>query len=1034
MFGISKRSPPARAPTRSEQVRTLWVEFEVWHTARHDEIESKIQAALKELEQKWRSTKSRRQKKDPKELEEQKTKTRLELEKTLDGNMIRQEWDKRLRDAGLQSEDWIDMTEEEQRKVEMILGADLELEEVEEAPRISETYAVVDPTSFHLADNWMEVKQTLRSDDQLSLEASTASSISSTSDLWSTPVYPSWSSEASRSSAQSSQASSPEWQTKYLASDTSSSSSHPSTSASSQSRPKSHGQYIGPQLASDSEADDDEASFEKFKLSTRIKKIREFHEEAAEADIRLTLDLDEARRKKSWSKDEEAQRVRAHEADMFALRERKESERKADVDAERTKRRAELRPQLPTEQDFDSKAQKFLKDFHFSLERDVPIASETPTIRQSAFPRTRKQSLQHLHQQDWAESGNDTPTPTTRSSGWSFKKEKSALSGSGVGASHFGDAPPLKRLATAPAAVASASKTVLPHSSSVEEEEYSIKVSKDQIDTALPQSKKAAQTATPVSGVSVPVPISISKKSKKEKAKAGKKVAAPGIERTDSSEETPQRADDTSPKIPGHWGWGENPSHASSSTAEASSPWAGFSSSFTPTPSTLSSSTVASSSSHPLYTTHTPTPAASTSTLSFAPAPTATLATAAPHTSQVPDNRRVWIPPAALEANLNNKNRDIKAKHLEVPIPVQKSVSGPSAGSAQGKLPSTSNALFDVPTQIQKSVSGPSEFGAKIGVTTEGSRGGQTQAKPTENGREVHEPLTNGVTPGSSSSKPASAAPAKAPVAKPAIVVAPPLTKSSSSSSTSSKKKSKGKKKVTIEEAQDEELGLSDEDKARGIERLPVDYRYIMESVEEPKAPKPVVSEPQAQEMFRGVFEYGDKDSSPIPAASMTSDNPSRFQPARQQHDTWVPPAPAPAPASTSSSTSSSTLGPNDRSRWVPGTTDSTKKQEKQEKKVRWTQSAYAYDAPEPKSEVEDVFLSALDSLEAVIRGEAVDAVPSGVASSGPGVESGRWGMKNKKAQSKGRAAVENSDERLWQHTLSSLGRGGSNISATSVI
>ncbi|KAF9071905.1 hypothetical protein BDP27DRAFT_463625, partial [Rhodocollybia butyracea] len=197
MFGIAKRAPVARTPPRSQQVRSLWIEFEVWHAARLEEIESKIQAALKDLDTKWRSTKSRRTKKDPKELEEEKTKARLELEKTLDGNVVRQEWDKRLRGAGLQSEDWSDMTEEEQRKVEMILGADLEPEE--ERPHFSDAYAVVDPNSFHsLDDAWLEVKQTLRSDDQMSLDASTPSS--STSDAWSAPAYASWSSEASRSS------------------------------------------------------------------------------------------------------------------------------------------------------------------------------------------------------------------------------------------------------------------------------------------------------------------------------------------------------------------------------------------------------------------------------------------------------------------------------------------------------------------------------------------------------------------------------------------------------------------------------------------------------------------------------------------------------------------------------------------------------------------------------------------------------------------------------------------------------------------
>ncbi|KAJ3847543.1 hypothetical protein EV368DRAFT_50991, partial [Lentinula lateritia] len=425
MFSISKRPTVARTPTRSEQVRLLWVDFELWHVAQSQEIENKIKVALKDLDQKWRM-KSRRLKKDPKELEEEKTKARLALENTLDGNVVRQEWERRLSNAGLVSEDWVDIKDEEQRKVEMILGADLEFEE-DDHPRFHESYAV-----------------TLRSDDQLSLNAS-SSSASSISEAWNGPAYALWSSEASRSSAQSSQTSSPEWPNKYLASDASSaSSSRPSTStsmsSSSHSRSKSHGHYIGPQLTSDTD-EDEETSFEKWKLALRIRKIREFHDDAADADAQLTLDLDEARRTKSWSKEDEAQRVRAHEVDMLALRERKEMERKADVDSERQRRMAELRQPPSNERDFNTTAQKFLKTLH--LERDPPSISDTPTIRQSAFVRTRKQSLSHLQQQEWPESGNDTPTPTARTSTWNFKKENSASA-----VSTLGQAPPLKRLPT----------------------------------------------------------------------------------------------------------------------------------------------------------------------------------------------------------------------------------------------------------------------------------------------------------------------------------------------------------------------------------------------------------------------------------------------------------------------------------------------------------------------------------------------------------------------------------------------------------
>lgn len=178
MFSLSKPkrssaatvAPPIPPPTRSNQVRNLWSQFEGWHAAQLGEIEGEIEAKLRELDQKHHSTqtptqkKSRKGKKDPvippvnlKELEEEKTKIRLELEKKLSGNVVRQEWDKRLGEAGLQSDDWIDITEEEQRKVESILGADLE-EEPEPEPESPPRFYMVDPNSFHtLDDAWLEV-------------------------------------------------------------------------------------------------------------------------------------------------------------------------------------------------------------------------------------------------------------------------------------------------------------------------------------------------------------------------------------------------------------------------------------------------------------------------------------------------------------------------------------------------------------------------------------------------------------------------------------------------------------------------------------------------------------------------------------------------------------------------------------------------------------------------------------------------------------------------------------------------------------
>ncbi|KAJ3936206.1 MAG: hypothetical protein NXY57DRAFT_282944 [Lentinula lateritia] len=1059
MFSISKWPTVARTPTRSEQVRLLWVDFELWHVAQSQEIENKIKIALKDLDQKWR-TKSRRLKKDSKELEEEKTKARLALENTLDGNVVRQEWERRLSNAGLVSEDWVDITDEEQRKVELILGADLEFEE-DDHRRFHESYAVVDPNSFHsLDDAWLEVKQTLRSDDQLSLNAST-SSASSISEAWNGPAYALWSSEASRSSAQSSQTSSPEWPNKYLASDASSaSSSRPSTStsmsSSSHSRSKSHGHYIGPQLTSDTD-EDEESSFEKWKLALRIRKIREFHDDAADADTQLTLDLDEARRTKSWSKEDEAQRVRAHEVDMIALRERKEMERKADVDSERQRRMAELRQPSSTERDFNTTAQKFLKTLH--LERDSPSISDTPTIRQSAFVRTRKQSLSHLQQQEWPESGNDTPTPTARTSTWNFKKENLASA-----ASTLGEAPPLKRLPTGPVHVTSTSGTKVPLPSIFGE---SVSASNPKVAVG-PAPSPTAQVSTknaPNAVVSVAASVSSSsKKSKKEKekaekekAKAGKKSNTAPVEKNESSNaEANLRNNDTIPvgmTMPGQWGWGGDLNVASSTSvapAVTGNPSSTSNVSFlASTPSTSSATTLSSSShaspySHPFgssSTSNTSLPAHSFS----APPPVSFPITTAPtiknQTSHVhaavPDNRRVWLPPSALETSNSKNMKGKQSIHtmLEVPAPVpaaapatqiHKSTSGPVnlAGNSPNLNLSTGAGMLDVPmpTHIQKSVSGSPDVSLKVESAVFPAVTAAAPPSSISQGAQLNSRESHSVKPGVKATHTSSVSPAQ-PTGSSAPSGSTALPPSSSLTSSSSKKKSKGKKKVTIEETQDEES--ANVSKGKGIERLPVDSRYIIEPISEPEAPRPVVAEPQAQEMFKDILEYDSLKALPISTSVSTSSLASENQ--QSGYNVWAPPT-----ASTASSSSSS-LPQNDHARWIPkgGAHESFAIPDKQEKKVRWTPNAYSYDAPNVLGQgQQDVFLSALDSLEAIIRdengGHSLDGHSAVMVGAGKRDAS-------KKSQGRGKAE-SNSDDTFWQHAMASLGRGGSNVLATSAI
>lgn len=107
---------------------------------------------------------------------------------------------------------------------------------------------------------------------------------------------------------------------------------------------RAHGSsYIGPKISDSDETSDEEADFEKFKMQTRIEKIFEFHREAAHADMDLALALHNDRKAKKSSKASDALRVQEHGQQMLRLQAKKEEERKALVEAERGKRRNEIR-------------------------------------------------------------------------------------------------------------------------------------------------------------------------------------------------------------------------------------------------------------------------------------------------------------------------------------------------------------------------------------------------------------------------------------------------------------------------------------------------------------------------------------------------------------------------------------------------------------------------------------------------------------------------------------------------------------------
>ncbi|KAF8881253.1 hypothetical protein BD779DRAFT_1788368 [Infundibulicybe gibba] len=101
--------------------------------------------------------------------------------------------------------------------------------------------------------------------------------------------------------------------------------------------------YLGPQLADSEDMHNEEAEFEKFKMETRITKIWEFHHTAAVADINLIKDIFASTKTGSLRKEEDLMRIAEHERRMTELREVKEQERKDIVEAERQRRRAEIR-------------------------------------------------------------------------------------------------------------------------------------------------------------------------------------------------------------------------------------------------------------------------------------------------------------------------------------------------------------------------------------------------------------------------------------------------------------------------------------------------------------------------------------------------------------------------------------------------------------------------------------------------------------------------------------------------------------------
>ncbi|KAF9254599.1 hypothetical protein L218DRAFT_461377 [Marasmius fiardii PR-910] len=969
--------PPKRSTvsmSRADQVRNLWAEFEIWHTEQLAQLDERIQKVLQEIDQNRKPTGGKKKnkgkdKEKDQEIEKKKAEARKEIEKSFGGNKVREEWQSRLHKAGLFDQDWDNMTENEQRKVEKILGVDLDEVDVtiiETAPPppappaptsaqrtspssmftssmasssrtdiLSDNYAFVDPTTFSTEaieaegtgtfDNWLEVRQRIKSDDEISLDASTTSSWGGGNEV---PAYLAWSSELSRSSTQSSQTSlsgSPErlmsklpgpepiqsnlvssavnrlnlfgdddtpntkrqadaahpdpmraGRTSFKNLDHTMRGVHPSGSSTSSinKRSKSRSRYIGPELVDREEESVEAQQFKEFKRMVRAQKIREFHDEAAQADIDLAVVIDEAIQSRTESKEVTARLIEEHEQAMLRLRQRKEEERKEIVEKERQRRLAEfdhrkrhskpLIHHLPTisPQDEASLAgigidrsvltEKFLRELQFGPDAASSSAavSDTPTIR-SHLSRMRLPNISEWLTGASNDSGTDTPTPTIPSSGWQFEDAP-------VTTSTLTDAPSFKRLPSGLAksvSVDSTTSSVQSDTAPITELYASAVEADDDAKVAPPSKTSKGQVA-------------------KTKAESNKKKGKnqPVVVQAEGASSSKMKLDQMS----------QEPQANSAISTTKNEPLAGTAS--LQSTGTLPPTTFSKSSLPPP-----PVPLASRPNIAATPAPMWNLSQSlnvdmiprnvaqstqqlsdshlqVPSSSVAIDNRRRWVPPAAAPA---------------------------TTAIADEKRPQPSRTLTEPPLKIKKSLTSESTIQPPPETETSRSRRLSDPIAPSPRGFDYPNGKAAAKAP----------APAPAPVKAPASAKAndppPGILKTASKSSGSSGKapsKSSKVKRVTIEDVKDEQ-----EEAEETYEHLPTDSRYIME-------PKPVV----AQGMFSQIIQFNEEEA---PQAKKTKvktapvvAQPTQSQQIRKQES-----------ASGSSSSSSSSAAPQKSNQiWIP--------------------------------------------------------------------------------------------------------------------
>ncbi|THU97926.1 hypothetical protein K435DRAFT_777726 [Dendrothele bispora CBS 962.96] len=798
------------------------------------------------------------------------------------------------------------MTEAEKRRVELILGADMDPSELAmpkskkhlsrkgllfspvmtnhlRTENVLDSYAVVDPHSFSSEgaeeigyEPWIEVVKSKRSDDEISLTASTSSSLGLGGSHWS-----------SHSSSHTSRTNSPEHvpskvlmpsltQQSMLAGnlpsgtmrytndaasidDRNSGRSPPNnglddspspSSVSSASEPgsprssspsRSRGRYIGPELLADpTEATDEEAEFEKFKIDIRIQKIREFHDEAAEADIQFMKDIAEARKSKPFTHEQESERLQKHELDMLKLRKRKEEERKEIVQNERQKKRAELLQRVQS----TSASVEERPELQASISTSegqrgssaVTGTSDTPTIREH---RRQRSTLQ----MDWCSSG-DTVEHATPADGVTdvppLKKPSSdpdALqlqqltpipSSTRSLATPVAEVPvsgisiPKEKTKSVPEQVASSSKMTLekiPKDSSASLTSPSAPSTLDKT-----KSEQTTASSSPPSSASTPSSAPGSAKPKVEPTTPSKSppssVSRPRIDRKSSSSSIPvTTASVASKSAKAKASEASIPPVTSLTTGTASNSIKPRGFVAEPSPAVTSTTTFTSTNPSPIsssssYTSPkaTPTPSVSSTSASSASASTTSTSASAwtswapppslPQPSQIPEDRRVWVPPAPTSTTTGKtKNR----RPSPSPQGIRTSVSSPETKTQVMPMP--------VPVSTEER------------VTLSGSAEAPSPSPSLKSSKSSGVPSSPANVAGSSGSKATDKGPEQSgvPSQKQQSTIA---TSGSGSGSKPLKATKKSLKQTTVEEVVDEENA------AENVGHLPTNSRYIMEPAE----------------------------------------------------------------------------------------------------------------------------------------------------------------------------------------------------------